>query len=200
MSPVTFSWVFLSSSSSAWQVTLPLLCRLGLRTHVGSSQERFSTFSFPAEGSVNTLSKPSVWLLCCPHGSTLRVSRAPWFPPRKLGDFKEGNCNPLLDTGSVGFPSPPKTADRKAITGADVTCDVNVTSGPFVPFFLPNPIGWFQNQLVRETHGVLWWSLQVFPWLSQIQGQFAIPYQPFLKIEFASKRNFWSRFNMCIPM
>lgn len=59
----------------------------------------------------------------------------PWFSPRKLGDFKEGNCNPLLGTGSVGFPSPPKTADRKAIRGADVTCDVDVTSGPFVPFF-----------------------------------------------------------------
>lgn len=147
MSPVTFSWVFLSSSSSAWQVTLPLLCRVGLRTHVGSSQGRFSAFSFPAEGSVNALSKPSTWLFCCPHGSTLRVSCAPWFSSKKFGDFKEGNCNPLLDTGSVGFSSPLKTADRKAITGADVICDVNVTSGPFVPFlFFTNPIGWFQSK------------------------------------------------------
>lgn len=56
------------------------------------------------------------------------------FPQENLRDFKEGNCNPLLDTSSVGFPSPLKTADRKAITGADVTCDVNVTSGPFVIF------------------------------------------------------------------
>lgn len=48
------------------------------------------------------------------------------------------NCNPLLDS-SVGFPSPLKTDDRKIIMGADVTCDVNVTSGLFnvvILFFL----------------------------------------------------------------
>lgn len=56
-------------------------------------------------------------------------------PFRKIGDFKEVNCNPLLDTSSVGFPSPPKTVDRKVITGADVTCDANVTSGLFFSFF-----------------------------------------------------------------
>lgn len=204
MSPVSFSWVFLSSSISAWQVTLPLLCCLGLRTHVGSSQGRFSTFSFPAKGSVNTLSKPSIWLFCCPHSSMLRVSCAPWFSPRKLGDFKEGSCNPLLGTSSVGFPSPPKTADRKAITGAGVTCDVNVTSGPSVPFFLvTNPVGLvgFQSksQWVLETYGpmvvVLSFSLVQS---SSVQGQFAIPYQPFFQIKLASKRNFWSNFNMCI--
>lgn len=60
--------------------------------------------------------------------------RSPLSPPfRKIRDVKEVNCNPLLDTSSVGFPSPLKTADRKVITGADVTCDVNVTC--FWPFF-----------------------------------------------------------------
>lgn len=44
------------------------------------------------------------------------------------------DCNPLLNTSAVRLPSPLKTADRKVITGADATCDVNVTSGLF--FFL----------------------------------------------------------------
>lgn len=47
-----------------------------------------------------------------------------------------------------GFLSPLKTANRKVITGADVTCDVNVTSGLFFLFFFfiyffffSNPVG-----------------------------------------------------------
>ena len=74
------------------------------------------------------------------------------------------SCNPLLDTSSVGFPSLPKTASRKVITGADVTCDVNVTSGLLLKFyFFFSPTESFQSVYWYLRHMGLWWPFQAFP-------------------------------------